>query len=197
MAHLLGYKRKHDNRYRTFSNISFGASTDTLTFKKVPKAKVSANIMPHVHKKPEKKGSQNESIKSRKQITCCWKRKWVRRILCCSCLCYRCPCKRKNVNSDNEDDIDRAVVEFRKQQGMADEIGSQKSTLKSENGQGGNNWRWDDSWQSNCDKFLETLEFDCVGSDKSLKRAADKLRNSKVRNTAIYGNIYNLNGGGF
>lgn len=194
MARLISYKRKDVNRYRTFTNVSFGASNDNLMFcnKAMPKAtKPSAIISPSVHKKSQK-GTQNESIKpQQKWITCCWNSKWVRKFFCCHSSCMTSLiCKQ---NSDNDDDIDKAVEEFQKQQGISDDIGSQKSTLKSEQSQG--YWRWDESWKSNSDKFLESLELDCVGSDKSLKRAADKLRakNSKIRKTAFN----NFNGGGF
>ena len=193
MARLISYKRKDVNRYETFTNASFGASNDSLMFnnKVLPTAtKPSAIISPSVHKKSQK-GTQNESIKpQRKWITCCWNSKWVRKFFSCHSSCMSFTCKR---NSDNDDDIDKAVVEFQKQQGISDDIGSQKSTLKSEKSQG--YWRWDESWKSNSDKFLESLELDCVGSDKSLKRAADKLRvkNSKIRKTVFN----NSNGGGF
>lgn len=198
MARLISYKRKDVNRYRTFSNVSFGASTDNLTLcnKAMPKAKkTSTSISPSVHKKSQK-GSQNEITKPQQKrmrwITCCWNSKWVRKFFCCHSSCMSYACKQKKENLDNDDDIDKAVEEFQKQQGISDDIGSQKSTLKSEQSQG--YWRWDESWKSNSDKFLESLELDCVGSDKSLKRAADKLRvkNSKIRKTAFN----NSNGGG-
>lgn len=191
MARLLSYKRKDVNRYRTFCNVSFGASTDTLMFKTMPKAKTSANISPSVHKASQK-GSQNRIIKPQKHrewITCCWHYKLVRKFFCC---CMSCKDVKKQ-NLDNDDDIDRAVEDFKKQQGISVCDESQKSILKSkEESQG--YWRWDESWKSNSDKFLESLELDCVGSDKSLKRAADKLRvkNSKIRKTAFN----NSNGGG-
>jgi hypothetical protein len=157
--------------------------------KALPKAtKPSASITPTVHKKSQK-GSQNESIKpQQKWITCCWNSKWVRKFICCHSSCMSFTCKS---HSDNDDDIDRAVEEFQKQQGISGDIGSQNDTLKSEQSQG--YWRWDESWKSNSDKFLESLELDCVGSDKSLKRAADKLRtkNSKIRKSA-----FNISNGG-
>jgi hypothetical protein len=99
---------------------------------------------------------------------------------------------RKN---DNEDDIDGAVEEFKKQQqgiNVSYYSGSQKSTLHSQNSCE-SYWRWDESWKSNSDKFLESLELDCAGySDQSLKRAADKLRskNSKIRQSAYSNSLY-------
>jgi hypothetical protein len=109
-----------------------------------------------------------------------------------SCCC-RSGGGRKNEEFDNDEDIDRAVEEYIKQQQLngGGESGG-GSTLKSEN----SIWKWDESWKSNSDKFLETLELECVGSDRSLKRAADKLRknNSKVRKSAM---LNNFHGGGF
>jgi hypothetical protein len=192
MARLLSYKRKDENRYSTFSNVSFGASTDNLTiFKTVPKAKMSANISP-VHKKATKQKGSDESAQSRKRITCCLCCRWW----CGKLLCFRC--KRKDSEClDNEDDIDSVVERYRKQHGSVIESGSQGSTLKSDQSHG--YWRWDESWKSNSDKFLESLEFDSVGSDRSLKRAVDRLRmrNSKVRKAAFYGNNNFYGGGSF
>jgi hypothetical protein len=107
--------------------------------------------------------------------------------------CCCCPCRgRKNEEFDNDEDVDRAVEDYVKQQQLSGGGESQGSTLKSENSV----WKWDESWKSNSDKFLETLELECVGSDRSLKRAADKLRknNSKFRKSA---KLNNFHGGGF
>lgn len=190
MAKLISYKRKDENRYSTFNNVSFATSNDNLAFKTMPKPnKKSVSVSPAVHK-PSEKRSQNKKPRKRKRWiswTCCYdRRKWIKRILCCPCLyCFYVCCKRRERgNLNNDDDIDKAVVEYRQRQGISgSEQGSQKSTLKSEKG-AGRFWSWDESWKSNSDKFLESLEFDCIGSDKSWKRKL-RQKNSKVRDTAF------------
>lgn len=178
MAKLIGYKRKDTNRYSTFSNASFETGNDSLKFKMSDNKK---KISPAVHKKSERRPADKKS--RRKRFS--WKflkNKWVRRF-CCPCFfTFAVCCKRKKKKRrDNDDDIDRAVEEFKQTQNSGQ--CSQRSTLKSEKSAGGF-WSWGESWKSNSDKFLESLELDCVGSDKSLKR---KLRqqNSKVRVTAF------------
>jgi hypothetical protein len=205
MARLLSYKRRDENRYSTFSDVGFAKSTENLTAKVQPKKiKMSACIAPSVHKKPasvdvQKSSISLENIKSRKRMrrwitTTCLPslRRWVKNILCCCCL----RCRRKK-EAFEDDDVDRVVEEYcKKQQQLGEGNESQKSTLKSNQSSGGVLWRWDESWKSNSDKFLETLELECVGSDRSLKRAAEKLRakNSKVRKSTMLNR--NLDGGG-
>lgn len=211
MARLLSYRRKDENRYSTFSNVSFGKSTDNLTIKTIPKAKMSAKISPSVHKKHSKKGSTSlpslTNIKSRKRIRewisrCFPCHKWVKKFFCC-CFCFSaCLCRRREGGKseeafDNEEDIDRAVEEYVNQQKTSfNDNASQKSSLKSNQSDARVAWKWDESWKSNSDKFLEALELEGVGSDKTLQRKADKLRvkNSKVRKSARLDNIH---GGGF
>lgn len=188
MAKLISYKRRDENRYSTFSNVSFGASNDNLAFGTMSNPKKStACVTPAVHKQHEKRSQNKKTRKSRRWIswTCCYDRKWITRVLCCPCLfCFYACCKRKNGNQSNDDDIDKAVEEYKQQQGLSGSAqGSQKSTLKSEKG-ASRFWSWDESWKSNSDKFLESLELDCVGSDKSLKRKL-RQKNSKVRMTAF------------
>lgn len=188
MARLLSYKKKDVNRYSTFSNVSFATSTDSLMFKTMPKAKTSANISPSVHKASQKGSTDmaNEIVKPKKRtrwITCCWNCKWVRKFLlhswymsCCHCCCCCCGTQPKK-KLENDDDVDRVVEEFKtSQKGISD--CQNKGTVSN-----AGDWRWDESWKSNSDKFLESLELEGVGSDKSLKRAADKLKskNSRVR----------------
>jgi hypothetical protein len=189
MARLISYKRKDENRYSTFSNVSFGASNDNLAFKIMSDTKKpGVAISPAVHKKSVKR-SQNKKPRKRKRWitwTCCYDHKWIRRILCCPCLCcfYAC-CKRKEANRNSDDDIDKAVEEYKQQQGVCEsKAGSQRSTLNSEEKGASRFWNWDESWKSNSDKFLESLELDCVGSDKSLKRKL-RQKNSKVRMSAL------------
>lgn len=209
MARLLSYRRKDENRYSTFSNVSFGKSTDNLTIKTVPKAKMSAKISPSVHKKQCKKGSTSlpslTNIKSnrkriREWISRCFPcHKWFKKFFCC-CFCFStCLCRRGKSKEafDNEDDIDKAVEEYVNQQKASfNDNASQKSSLKSNQSEARVAWKWDESWKSNSDKFLEALELEGVGSDKTLQRKADKLRvkNSKVRKSARLDNIH---GGGF
>lgn len=188
MARLISYKRKDVNRYSTFSNVSFGKSDDNLAFSTMSNhKKPSASISPAVHKKYEKRSTNKTTRKRKRWIswTCCYDRKWIRRIFCCPCLlCFYACCKRKTGNLNNDDDIDKAVEEYKNQQGTCGSAqGSQRSTLKSEKG-ASRFWSWDESWKSNSDKFLESLELDCVGSDKSLKRKL-RQRDSKVRVTAF------------
>ena len=86
--------------------------------------------------------------------------------------------------NNDDDDIDKAVEEYKQQQKLSGSgQNSQKSTLKSEKC-AGRYWSWDESWKSNSDKFLESLELDYVGSDKSWKRKL-RQKNSKVRHTAF------------
>lgn len=188
MAKLLSYKRRDENRYSTFCNVSFGASNDSLAFrtmgnpkKKLPATSSPSSACPAVHKTYEKRSTRKGPRKRKRWIswTCCDNRKWMRRILCCPCLfCFRACRKRKNGNLNCDDDIDKAVEEYQRQQGVV-VTSSAGSTLQSEKDAGGF-WSWDESWKSNSDKFLESLELDGVGSDKSLKRKL-RPRNSKVR----------------
>lgn len=189
MAKLISYKRKDENQYSTFSNVSFAASNDNLAFRSMSNPKKPA-VSPAVHNKSAKR-SHNKKLRKRKRWTCCDERKWIRRIFCCPCLfCFYACCKRKSGNLRSEDDIDRAVEEYRQQQGISgSNQGSQKNSLKSEKG-ASRFWNWDESWKSNSDKFLESLELDCVGSDKSLKRKL-RQKDSKIRCTA-----FNRFGGG-
>lgn len=211
MARLLSYKPRDENRYSTFSDVSFEKSTENLTAKvQSKKIKMSTCIVPSVHKKTtsnhvQKNSISLENIKSRKWLrrwinaTCLPSlRRWVKNILCCRCLCC---CKRKK-DAIEDDDVDRVVEEYCKQQHQQHQIQSedyeiQKSTLKSNQSSGsGVLWKWDESWKSNSDKFLEALELECIGSDRSLKRAAEKLRakNSKVRKSTMLNR--NVGGGG-
>lgn len=208
MARLLSYRRKDENRYSTFSNVSFGKSTDNLTIKTIPKAKMSAKISPSVHKKQCKKGSTSlpslTNIKSRKRIRewisrCFPCHKWAKKFCCCFCFSTCCLCRRGNSEEafNNEDDIDKAVEEYVNQQkAPINGNESQKSSLKSNQSDARVAWKWDESWKSNSDKFLEALELEGIGSDKTLQRKADKLRfkNSKVRKSAMLDNVH---GGGF
>lgn len=189
MARLISYKRRDENQYSTFSNVSFGASNDNLAFGKMSNAKKASTavITPAVHKKYEKRSTGKKSRTHKRWIswTCCYNRKWMRRIFCAPCLfCFYCCRKRKKANASNDDDIDKAVEEYKQQQGLSGSgQGSQRSTLKSEM-DAGHFWSWDESWKSNSDKFLESLELDGVGSDKSLKRKL-RQKHSKVRITAF------------
>lgn len=189
MAKLISYKRRDENRYSTFSNVSFGASNDNLAFKTMSQSKKSSasSISPAVHKTYEKRSERQKPRKRKRWIswTCCYDRKWIRHILCHPCLFCFCVCrKRKKVNMTGDEDVDKAVEEYKQQQGISGSApGSQRSTLKSEKG-ASRFWEWDESWKSNNDKFLESLELDCVGSDKSLKRKL-RQKNSKVRITAF------------
>lgn len=193
MAKLISFKRKDETRYSTFSNVSFAASNDNLAFCRMGHPKKTYVVSPAVHKNYGKRSRQNEKPRKRKRWiswTCCYDRKWICRVLCCPCLycCYLCR-KRRNKSLD-EDDIDRAIQEFKQQQDLpGNEQGSQQSTLKSEKS-ASRFWSWNESWKSNSDKFLETLELEGVGSDKSLKRKVCQ-KNSKVRVTA-----FNRFGGG-
>lgn len=185
MARLISYKRRDDNQYSTFNNVSFAASNDNLTFKTMPKHKKSSAVSvvsPAVHKKSEKR-SPKKPRKQKRWIswTCCYDLKWIRRTFCCPCLCYFYVCRKRKGNLNNDDDIDKAVQEYKQNQGITET--SQKNTLKSETSAAGF-WSWDESWKSNSDKFLESLELDGVGSDKSLKRKL-RQKNSRVRMTAF------------
>lgn len=200
MAKLISYKRRDENRYSTFSNVSFGASNDNLAFKTMPKHKKSSStgvvaaVSPAVHKKSVKISTKKPRKRKRWILrTCCYDNEWIRRTFCCPCLCCFYVCrKRKKGNFRGDDDIDKAVEEYKQQQGIAGSGPcSQKSTLKSETDAGGF-WSWDESWKSNSDKFLDSLELDGVGSDKSLKRKL-RQKHSKVRMTAF--NKFHLGGG--
>lgn len=192
MARLMSLKRKDENRYRTFSNVSFAPSDDKLAFTTMSKPKKKTPVVaPAVHRNYEKRSQRPRKRKRWISWVFCSDRKWIWRVLCCPCFfcCYLC--KRKARNANDEDDVDRAVEEFKQQQGVSgDGQSSQKSTLKSEKG-ASRFWNWDESWKSNSDKFLDSLELDCVGSDKSLERKL-RQKNSKIRVTA-----FNRSGGGW
>lgn len=181
---LVSFKRKDENRYSTFSNVSFAASDDKLAFKQMPKQKLKREVAPGTHKASSK---AKKPTKRKRWITraCCLDRKWIRRVFCVPCLfCFYACCKRRSVNLGGDDDVDKAVAEYKKSQEAAGSApDSQRSTLKSEMG-ASRFWSWDESWKSNSDKFLESLELDGVGSDKSLKRKL-RQKNSRVRLTAF------------
>lgn len=195
MAKLISYKRRDENRYSTFSNVSFGASNDNLSFKTMPKkakSSAAAVVSPAVHKKYEKR-SPKKPRKRKRWIswTCCFEHKWIRRTFCCPCLCcYRMCRKSKKGNLSNDDDIDKAFEEYKQQQGIAGE-GSAKSTIESKMDTG-KFWSWNETWKTDSDKFLESLELDGVGSDETLKRKL-RQKNKKVRMSAFH-NFY-LGGG--
>lgn len=169
----------------------------------------------------KKKGSSSlpslPKIKSRKRIRE-WlsrhflppipHRKWLRKFFCCCFIMSTCRCCKRDEVFDNEDDIDNAVEEYRKKQQQNNDNGGQNksSSLKSnqsDNSGGGGGrviWKWDESWKSNSDKFLEALESEGVGgisSDRTLERKASNLcfKNSKVRKSAMFNNY--IYGGGF
>lgn len=154
MAELLSYKR--------FNNVRYEASNDNLASTKMSNLeKLSTFISPAVHKKYTKRTS---------------------RTLCNLCLiCFYACRKRKTRNSSEDGDIDKAVEEYVQKKGLST-LGSARSSLQSKKG-AGCFWSWNESWKSNSDKFLESLELDGVGSDKSLKRKLQQS-NSKVRITA-------------
>ena len=183
MTKLISYKRnRNENRYRTFNNnVSFNPSAnEKLTFeimakkrekpstKKVTTEKVHKNVKSYRHQ-------NNVNARKRKWTwTCCGKWKWVigmRTLFCCHCY------EEKDV------EVDKAFNKYKEQ--LGDDTGeSQKSTLKLET-DAGRFWNWDESWKSNSDKFLESLEFDGIGSgsvggDRSLKRRL-RQKGSRVR----------------
>lgn len=182
---LISFKRKDENRYSTFGNVSFAASNDNLAFKKMPKLKQKREVEPATHKAPATKAKKPTKRKRWITWACCLDRKWIRRVFCWPCLfCFYACQKRRSVNLSRDDDVDKAVAEYKQRQEVAGNApDSQRSTLKSEMG-ANRFWSWDESWKSNSDKFLESLELDGVGSDKSLKRKL-RQKNSKVRLTAF------------
>jgi hypothetical protein len=181
----VSFKRKNENQYSLFSSVSFASSNDNLAFAKMPKQKLKREIAPATHKAPSTKAKKPTKRKRWITRACCIDRKWIRRVFCWPCLfCFYACCKRQSRNFNCEDDIDKAVVEYKQRQEAAGSAtNSQRSTLKSEKG-ASRFWSWDESWKSNSDKFLESLELDGVGSDKSLKRKL-RQKNSKVRLTAF------------
>lgn len=192
MAKLLTYKRRDNNKYstfnnkyRTFNNMSFEANNDNLELRTMTNhKKLAMCVYPAVHKKYENRSQNKKPQKGKRWIswTCFYDRKLISRMLCYPCLFCISACRKRNTgNSNRNDDIDKAVEEYEQQQGVAI-LGRARSTVQSKK-DAGCFWSWDESWKSNSDKFLESLELDDVGSDNSLTR---KLRqNSKVRITAF------------
>ncbi|CAO1426036.1 unnamed protein product [Diamesa serratosioi] len=193
MTKLISYKRnRHENRYRTFNNnnVSFNPNAnEKITFqvmaKKREKPTTKTVTTEKVHKNVKSYRNQNNvNLRKRKWTwTCCGKWKWVtmRRIFgklfCCNCY-------------EEKDglEVDKAFNKYKEQVGDAGGSESQESTLKSER-DAGRFWNWDESWKSNSDKFLESLEFDGFGNgggggDHSLKRRL-RQKGSRVRFSVI------------
>lgn len=201
MTKLVSYKRnRYENRYRTFeNNVSFNPSAnEKLTFQIMAKKReksTTKNVTEteKVHKNVKSYRHQN-NVNARKRKwtwTCCRKWKWVTgrkifgKLFCCNC------------NKETDEEVDKAFNEYKKQigddNGGVDDGGesqqsSKKSTLKSER-DAGRFWMWDESWKSNSDKFLESLEFDGLGNgigssdgggDHSLKRRL-RQKGSRIR----------------
>ena len=194
MTKLISYKRNRNvNRYRTFNNnVSFNPSAnEKLTFdimaKKREKPPSTINVTTEkVHKNVKSYRHQNNvNARKRKLMwTCCGKWKWVTlwrlfgKLCCCKC------------NEEKDVEVDKAFNKYKEQLGDGGGSGSQqssqKSTLKLEH-DAGRYWNWDESWKSNSDKFLESLEFDGIGcensgggGDRSLKRRL-RQKGSRVR----------------
>lgn len=192
-AKLISYKRnKDENRYSTFSNVSLESrdsvhikSTKPLTKKQQKKLMVD----PQVHKSSkiskDSKSSKAKSNRSKsnmrfKSIFRCKSYRNVLRRLCC------CSFKTNKKSKSKDEDVDKAFEDYKLEMRLKDLNGgpdSQRSTLKSERGTG-HFWSWNDSWKSNSDHFLESLEFETVGSDRSWKRKM-KQKSGKVRITAF------------
>lgn len=195
MTKLISYKRNRNvNRYRTFNNnVSFNPNAnEKLTFESMAKKREKPSTInvttEKVHKNVKSYRHQNNVNARKRKLTwtCFGKWKWVtlRRIFgklfCCNC------------NKEKDVEVDKAFNKYKEQLGDDDNGGggesqqsSQKSTLKLEH-DAGRYWKWDESWKSNSDKFLESLEFDGIGSesggggDRSLKRRL-RQKGSRVR----------------
>ena len=194
-AKLISYKRnKDENRYSTFSNVSL-ESRDSVQIKPIKtltkKQQKMMMVDPQVHKSSkvskDSKSSKGKSKATKKpkklRFKSCFRcksyTKLLRRICCCSF-------KKSKKPKSNEEDVDKAFEDYKLEMRVKDLNGgqdSQRSTLKSERG-GGHFWSWNDSWKSNSDHFLESLEFETVGSDRSWKRKM-KQKSGKVRITAF------------
>ncbi|CAO1437405.1 unnamed protein product [Diamesa hyperborea] len=172
MTKLISYKRNRNvNRYRTFNhNVSFNPSAnEKLTFEKMAKKRekhstINSVTTEKVHKNVKSYRHQNNVNARKRKLTwtCCGKWKWV--------TLWRlfgkfCCCKCNEVKKDI--DVNKAFNKYKEQIGDVGDNGgdgSQKSTLKLEH-DAGRYWKWDESWKSHSDKFLESLEFDGIGCD--------------------------------
>jgi hypothetical protein len=196
LGKLISYKKKEKNLYRTFTNSSIG-SRESVQIKPKSILKPTQKVYPQIHtsKRNIKTVRMNVNGTKESNSSKCWKQ----------CSCCRCPsfrkcfqyfkngfcCKRKRAsnNVDDEEDIDKAFERY-KQEMCLKEMNvnsggqeSQRSTLQSEKDKekgAARFWSWNESWKSNSDKFLDSLEYDCNPYDKSLKRRL-KQKSVKVR----------------
>lgn len=177
MARLVSYKNNEDHRYSTFKNDSITSSNENLTNSS------NFNLITKIKKREENKKSKWFCIMC--HCVCCIK-------LCqklCPCCCIRnvkCHCCCSQCN-DDEDDIDGEFAKIKYEMSLKDGKYIPSNTAdRSPRGFNKSNknkkWNWDDSLRSNSDKFLETLEYDGVDGDKSLKRGS---RLPKIRITAF------------
>lgn len=209
MSKLINYKKRKENRYSTFSNVSFG-SREAIDIKPPilhVNPKPTLKVYPQVHtagkkqKNPKMTAPDNNNNRAKNDLQNCW-----RRNCCCHCCCLSCErffqfiksfccCFCCNgiyrVSVDDEEDVDKAFEQYKQSMAANNETDntkspdSQRSTLKSEKEKGASRfWDWNESLKSNSDKFLDSLEFDSNPNDLSLKRRL-KRSNVKVRMTAF------------
>lgn len=182
MARLVSYKNNEDHRYSTFKNDSITSSNENLTISS------NFNLITKIKKREEKKKSKWLCIMC--HCVCCIK-------LCnklCPCCCIRnvkCHCCCSQCN-DDDDDIDGEFAKIKYEMSLKNgkyiPSNTADRTPRGFNKSNKNKkWNWDDSLRSNSDKFLETLEYDGVDGDKSLKRGS---RLPKIRITAFKEGVF-------
>lgn len=133
----------------------------------------------------------------------CYKfKRRLKRCCCCCCLwCCKKQCAimddDDDFDDDEDDDIDAKFEQYKNELRLKELAANansadvknrilqqQQQQSKQQNGTDVNNdaknkfsckkyWNWNDSWRSNSDRFLETLEYDMDG-DRSLKRSSYK-----------------------
>lgn len=184
MARLVSYKNNEDHRYSTFKNDSITSSNENLTTNSS-----NFNLITKIKKREENKKSKWFCIMC--HCVCCIK-------LCqklCPCCCVRnikCHCCCSQCNDNDEDDIDGEFAKIKYEMSLKNGKYIPSNTAdRSPRGFNKSNknkkWNWDDSLRSNSDKFLETLEYDGVDGDKSLKRGS---RLPKIRITAFKEGVF-------
>lgn len=163
MARLINYKKRDENRYSTFLEPTSACPTQfgpARTRESVILEDDRANFADFNHfKMCDRQKIVNKDDKTMTSTTTTG----------CSFCCGLCNEKAPN---EYRYDIDSKIAELRHfQHGRYNQDG----TLKTEMTPPGriatsNKWTWDESLRSNSDKFLETLEYDDLLFDRSLKR---------------------------
>lgn len=180
-------KRKLKNPYQSFGNekkpfspsaTEIAATSARKNIKMVPGAPMPYNNQGNKTREMPRTSTRKHKFNWRNLFANCFI--FLRRCSpsCICCCSGKLSSRHAAADMDDEEDIDKAFAQYKSQMNMKDFNGSnlspsQKSTLRKTH-RNNKYWNWNESLRSNNDKFLETLEFDDISNDRTLKMTKTK-----------------------